>query len=152
METKYAEIFTDAWNTVVESYSPGYIVSEYTEAPAGRVKGRDICVLIGIIGNLNGQVFLSMDAETGKVLASEMLGGMEITEVDELVISAVSELCNMIMGNACSNISSGEPVDITPPTVISDEEERLNAKPLYNISFLLENSKIVDFHLDVMSA
>ncbi len=30
-----------------------------------------------------------MDAKTGKSIASEMLGGMEINEVDEIVISAV---------------------------------------------------------------
>jgi CheY-specific phosphatase CheX len=39
--------------------------------------------------------------ETGKTLASEMLGYMEIAE-DEIITSAVGELCNLKMGNACS--------------------------------------------------
>jgi CheY-specific phosphatase CheX len=55
-----------------------------------------------------------MDEKIGMELASDMLG-MEITEVDELVVSAVGEICNMIMGNACSSFGSDKLIDIRRP-------------------------------------
>lgn len=154
MEPKYADIFIEAWNTVIQSFSSKHIMSADVELPEQHLKYGDICVLMGIVGDIKGQIFLSMDAKTGKSIASEMLGGMEINEVDEIVISAVGELCNMIMGNACSSISSGKTgVDITPPTVISHQEvPKLKVKPLYSISFLLEDLDTIDFHVALMSA
>lgn len=151
MEKKYAEIFINSWNAVIESFSVKHIVNTYMQGPADRLNSREICVLIEITGDVSGQIFMSMDAETGKVLASEMLGGLEITEVDELVLSAVSELCNMIMGNACAGIGSAD-VDITPPAVVSDREIQPEIKPFYNISFFLDNAEIIDFHVAVMGA
>jgi len=148
LETEYSKIFITAWNTVIESFSSRHIISadvspvkEYTDG------NRGIHVVIGIIGDINGQISMSMNAETGKVLASDMLGGMKITEVDEMVTSAVGELCNMIMGNACSTISSNETsVDITPPTVIADEIlPLLTTKPIYNITFVIEDLEGIDF-------
>ena len=152
METKYAEIFINAWSTVIESFSSKHIKSADVEAPDENLKRRDVYVLMGMVGDINGQIFMAMDAQTGKALTSEMLGGMEITEVDEVVISAVGELCNMIMGNACSSISDDNAgVNITPPTVIADQNmPQLKVRPLYNISFLLEDLEKIDFHVAVM--
>ena len=148
METVYSKIFITAWNTVIGSFSSRHIISaDVSTAKKYPIGNRGIHVIIGIIGDINGQISMSMNAETGKALASEMLGGMEITEVDEMVTSAVGELCNMIMGNACSTISSYETnVDITPPTVVADEiQPLLKIKPIYNITFVIEDLEAIDF-------
>jgi len=148
LETEYSKIFITAWNTVIESFSYRHILSadvcpvkEYTDG------NRCIHAIISIIGDINGQISMSMNAETGKALASEMLGGMEITEVNEMVTSAVGELCNMIMGNACSTISSTKAnVDISPPTVVADEIlPLLTIKPIYSITFVIEDLDAIDF-------
>lgn len=69
-------------------------------------------------------------------------------------MSAVGELCNMIMGSACSAISStNKSVDITPPTVISDQQlPQLKMEPSYNIAFLLEDLEVIDFNVAVKTA
>ncbi|AYF41792.1 chemotaxis protein CheX [Ethanoligenens harbinense] len=154
MDTKFAAIFIDAWNTVLESFSTKHIMSANVEPPKENLNSRDIYVLMGIVGDIDGQVFMSMDAETGKILASEMLGGMEVTDVDELVVSAVGEMCNMVMGNACSSISlQNTTVDITPPTVIAGEEiPPLRIQPSYNISLVLEDMEAIDFNVAVKTA
>lgn len=148
MEKEFLNIFIDAWNTVIESFSSRPVMRadirtqiEYTDGKRG------ISAFINIIGDIDGQFSMSMDADTGKALASEMLGGMEITEVNEMVTSAVGELCNMVMGNACSVISSTNAnVDITPPTVVTDTvAPQFDIKPTYTISFLLEDQKVIDF-------
>lgn len=154
METRYANIFIDAWNTVLESFSSKQIMSADIKPPKEYPDKQDIFVFVGMAGDINGQIYMSMDGETGKILASEMLGGMEITGVDELVMSAVGELCNMIMGSACSAISStNKSVDITPPTVISDQQlPQLKMEPSYNIAFLLEDLEVIDFNVAVKTA
>lgn len=154
METKYSNIFIDAWNTVLESFSTKRIMHADVKPPIENPNNRDIFVLMGIVGDIDGQVYMSMDAETGKILASEMLGGMEVTEVDELVVSAVGEMCNMVMGNACSSISLlNTTVDITPPTVIAGEKvPPLKIKPSYNISLVLEDMEAIDFNVAVKTA
>jgi chemotaxis protein CheX len=143
METKYAGIFIQAFHTVLGSVTSKHIVSTDIHKPFGNADTHDISVMIGMVGDINGQVFLSMNSKVGQTLASDMMGGMEIAEADELVISAVSELCNMIMGNACSSIcTDARQVDIMPPIILTENN---NAKISYNISFLLENHQDIDF-------
>lgn len=155
MDTKFLKIFVDAWNTVIESFSSRQIMSVDVRPTKEYADGnRGISACIGIIGDIDGQITMLMDAETGKALASEMLDGMEIMEVDDMVISAVGELCNMIMGNACSTISlTNKNVDITPPTVVANQMlSQLMIKPAYNITFLLENLSAIDFIVAVETA
>lgn len=153
MEHKYADIFIDAWNTVFESFSTKHIMRASVESPKD-MTGSDISVSIGLVGDVDGQIFMSMDASTGISIASEMLGGMEINEVDEVVFSAVGELCNMVMGNACSSISlETANVDITTPVVVHDEiMSNYRIKPLYSIAFLFDDMDSIDFNVAVKTA
>ena len=51
-------------------------------------------------------------------VASKMMMGMPVTALDDMSISAISELGNMIMGNAATIFSTkGYVIDITPPSV-----------------------------------
>ena len=51
-------------------------------------------------------------------VASGMMMGMPVPELDDMAMSAISELGNMIMGNAATILSTkGIGIDITPPTV-----------------------------------
>jgi chemotaxis protein CheX len=151
LEAQFSNYFIDAWHTVFGSFSGRQIMSADVKPPQETLVNGDILVLMGLMGDINGQICMSMNAETGKSLASEMLGGMEIASVDEMVTSAVGEMCNMVMGNVCTNISSiNANVDITPPTVVAGPKKpRLTAKPSYEISFLLEGPEIIDFHIAV---
>ncbi|MGD9155392.1 MAG: chemotaxis protein CheX, partial [Bacillota bacterium] len=66
-----------------------------------------------------GQVLYSMTEQTAKKLAETMLMGMPVTEFDELCKSAISELGNMITGNAASELSNaGINCIITPPSLV----------------------------------
>lgn len=77
-----------------------------------------IVVSIGITGEVRGQVLLAFSMEVACDLASKMCF-MPITTLDELSISALSELGNMILGNAATVLSTkGIGIDITPPSII----------------------------------
>lgn len=80
-------------------------------------------IIIGVTGEMRGQVMIVFDNAVACDIASKMCM-MPITQLDELSISALSELGNMIMGNTATIFSTkGIGIDITPPTVCSGDVE-----------------------------
>ena len=78
-----------------------------------------VSVIIGITGQLSGEVIYTMDKACGLYLASKVMMGMPVPEMDAMAQSAVSELANMISGNVAINLfSQGVEVDITTPTFV----------------------------------
>lgn len=75
-----------------------------------------VLIMIGVTGEMRGQVLLSFSLGNALKIASSM-AMMEMTEMNELATSAISELGNMIMGNAATILSTkGIGIDITPPS------------------------------------
>ena len=74
-------------------------------------------IIIGVTGEMRGQVLIAMTNENACNIASKMCM-MEVKEMDEFACSALSELGNMIMGNAATVFSAnGIGIDITPPSL-----------------------------------
>lgn len=83
------------------------------------VNGEPLFIMLGITGEITGQVCVVMETETAKDIASRMMMGMPITELDDMAKSALSELGNMMMGNAATLLSNSNVlIDITPPTLV----------------------------------
>ena len=77
-----------------------------------------VAVIVGFTKQLRGNIVYNMSEDTAKFIASTMMMGMPVEKLDEMSISAISELGNMIMGNAATIFSTkGILIDITPPTV-----------------------------------
>lgn len=80
--------------------------------------GNSVVIMIGITGEMRGQVIIAFTLEVACDIASRMMMGMPVTEMDELAMSAISELGNMILGNAATILSTrGIGIDITPPSL-----------------------------------
>ena len=78
-------------------------------------------IIIGVTGEMRGQVLIAMTEENTCAIASKMCM-MEVKTIDDFASSAISELGNMIMGNAATVFSSnGIGIDITPPTLSHGE-------------------------------
>lgn len=74
-----------------------------------------IVIVIGVTGEMCGQVLIEMNLNVACYIASKMCM-MTVTQMDELSKSAIGELGNMIMGNAATIFSTkGIGIDITPP-------------------------------------
>jgi chemotaxis protein CheX len=86
-------------------------------------------IIIGVIGKLRGQVYFELSIDTAKRIASAMMGGIPIVELDEISKSAISEMVNMIMGNT-SMIFANENIniDITPPSLLMGEKIEISNK------------------------
>lgn len=79
---------------------------------------QEVNVIIGVTGDLKGQVNFGMDRATARAIAGAMMMEEDLSELNEMAISALSELANMISGNATILIAeSGANSDITPPSI-----------------------------------
>ncbi len=84
-------------------------------------------VMMGITGQLHGQVILAMEAGVACQLASKMMMGMPVDSLNDMAKSALGELMNMMMGNAMTYFSEMDILlDITPPTMFDSKNLRLN--------------------------
>lgn len=76
-----------------------------------------LIIIIGFTGKMKGQVMIAFENDIACDIASRMMM-MQVTVMDEISKSAISELGNMILGNAATIFSTqGIAIDITPPTV-----------------------------------
>lgn len=77
-----------------------------------------IATLVGLTGDLRGHLVLDMDRRTAVAVASRMVGET-LPGLDSLARSAISELTNMIGGQATMRLADqGVRCDLTPPTCI----------------------------------
>ncbi len=82
------------------------------------IDGEPVFIMLGVTGEMSGQVCIVFDLDAAKDVASRMMMGMPVAEIDDMAKSALSELGNMIMGNAATILANNEiRIDITPPTL-----------------------------------
>lgn len=87
-----------------------------------------ITVLLGMVGDVKGQVIYGMGRETGLALVSRMMMGASVTEFDEVARSAIGEVGNMVTGMAATKLEKlGAKVSISPPTVIMGNQMEISA-------------------------
>jgi chemotaxis protein CheX len=83
--------------------------------------GDYLLLKIGILGQFQGDVVFCFPREVAIKIVSSMMGGYPIAEFDDMCRSAISELGNMISGNASTILyNDGIVVDITPPKLMDD--------------------------------
>lgn len=78
-----------------------------------------LAIRLEMTGDVVGHVLIRFTEENAKKIASSMMMGMPIEELDDMSISALSELGNMIMGGASIHLEeNGLHTDITTPKVL----------------------------------
>ncbi|MCT4563008.1 MAG: chemotaxis protein CheX [Maledivibacter sp.] len=109
----------------------------------------DIIILIGITGDIKGQAILSLDEAMALNVVSKMMGGMEITMLDDISKSALSELGNMILGNSATLLfNSGIKVDITPPTLMIGNNLSVSSNQMEVISVpLIADESVIELNI-----
>ena len=79
----------------------------------------EVNIIIGLVGDIKGNVVLSMQEKTAMNIASKMMGGMPVNEFDLMPKSAICELTNMVSGRSVSELEKiGVLTNITPPTLV----------------------------------
>lgn len=81
-----------------------------------------ILVLVGVTGQMAGSCILAIPEHQATKIAADIMNkmgmGVTVNNLDDIAVSALSEMSNMIMGTASTNLAAKEIlVDITPPIV-----------------------------------
>lgn len=109
----------------------------------------NVMILVGITGEIRGQVTLSMKKQVAMDVASSMMMGMPVTELDEMSKSALSELGNMIMGNTATLLfNNGINIDITPPTLMMGDNLTISVTGMQTVGIPLI-SDLGSINLDI---
>lgn len=112
-------------------------------------EAKEVIILVGITGDIRGQAVLSMDTQVAHNIASAMMMGMPVDELNEMSKSALSELGNMIMGNAATVLfNDGLTVDITPPTLMIGNNVSISSEDMKTIGIPL-NSPLGEVSLNI---
>ncbi|NIK66845.1 MULTISPECIES: chemotaxis protein CheX [unclassified Paenibacillus] len=111
-----------------------------------------IWIQIGINGQMNGDIVFGLSEQVALKMVSAMMGGFTISELDEIGRSAISELGNMISGNASTMLyNQGVNVDITPPRIIlSASDESFSAGQALTVPLIMDG--IGQFDIQVLVA
>lgn len=94
------------------------------ESVANQYTTNEVTAVIGVSGQLQGNVLYGFTQESARSIAGKMIG-QEIVEMDELALSAIGEIANMITGNAATLLSNlGTACAIAPPVIIEPAGSR----------------------------
>lgn len=150
MNIEYINPFIEASQTVLKQITQ-------LDAKLGKVylktspyQSEDILIMVGLTGKLRGQAIFSINKVFALKIASIMMMGMPVTEFDEMSKSALSELANMIMGNAATILyNRGIDIDITPPSLLVGENMQITTNKMKTVCIPLEFSGSEKIDLDI---
>jgi len=151
VNVKYINPFIKATQSVLknacqEDTSLGKLFLKQSPYSSNRV-----AIIIGITGHIKGQVIFSIGEETACYIASKMMMGMPVNDLDEMAKSAISELTNMILGNTATMFyNDGVLIDITPPSFLMGQNMQISTNKNSQticIPLILQNGQ--NFEIDV---
>jgi chemotaxis protein CheX len=109
-----------------------------------------VVIIIGITGKIRGQVIFTMSRKVALMIASSMMGGMEVSDLDEIAKSAISEMTNMILGNTATILfNRGIQIDITPPSLLLGNSMQISSNKMKTVCIPLTLADGEVFEIDV---
>lgn len=150
MNVEYINPFIEASQTVLRQ-------TANIEAKLGSItlktspfKSDCVVIIVGLTGKIRGQAMFSMPKKVALSVASAMMGGMPLAELDEMSKSAISELSNMILGNAATILySKGIGVEITPPSLLMGDNLQISPTKMKTICIPLIFSDGNQMEIDI---
>jgi len=126
--------FILAFNHVMKQVGFSEIKSGAMSAKSKDITSSGVILMVGFVGQLQGNIVYVIDAESAKKIASTMMMGMPVNELDSMACSSLSELSNMLSAHAATHLSAmGYVVDISPPGLFQGE----------NITMTMSSNKVL---------
>ncbi|KEI99617.1 chemotaxis protein CheX [Clostridium botulinum A2B3 87] len=141
MDAKYINPFIDSFYNVLPQIGFSNVTREDV-AIKNNVESLGILINLGIVGDIKGNIVYNIQGENGKKIASKMMMGLPVEELNEMAQSALSELSNMLTANASINFSNiGVNVNISTPTLMygQDIKIKLNTDKILNIKIVADD-------------
>ncbi len=85
----------------------------------------DLTAIIGVSGRLEGNVLYGFTEDSALAVVSQMIGEKIDDLRDDMALSALGEIANMITGNAATHLAqAGFPCQISPPVIVEPRGSR----------------------------
>ena len=128
MRVEYINPFVETSYRVLKEVLEGAEVKRgdlYLKSTAMPVMG--VAALVGLAGDVEGRVLFDMTYETALNIASKM-NGEEMKSFDDMAKATISELANIITGQAVTKLHElGFKFDLTPPALFAGENMEIAA-------------------------
>lgn len=99
----------------------------------GSCTTQEITAIVGVTGRLTGLVFYGMSTATALNVVGRLLG-QPVTELDDLALSGIAELGNVITGRAATLLANrGLEADIAPPVLLVGAGSRVSTAGIQRI-------------------
>lgn len=140
MDINSSTHFTKSFSHVMAQFGFGELQdSKLTVMDANPVSS-GIIVIVGVVGAKKGNAVYTIEVEDAKKIASAMMMGMPVPEIDEMAKSALSELTNMLAAHMATSFSeAGVLIDISTPTLFYGD----------NISLKMNHNTVHRLQLDI---
>lgn len=145
MDVKYINPFIESFTKVMTQMGFGNVQIGKLSVKAREIYGSGVLVVLGIMGDITGNVVYMIDSEDAKKIASTLLMGTPVDKLDDMAKSALSELTNMLTANAATAFFYiGTIINISTPTMLLGENlsVTMNSVPVLCIQLLADNIPI----------
>jgi len=123
MKAEYANIFVNSAYSVFRQEIGAKLSRQSLTRKNAPVPSLPVSIVLGITGAVRGQVVYSMDTAFATSVAKAMVPNKLPHELKSLVNSAVSEIANMITGQASISLAGeNQLIHLTPPAVFSGRD------------------------------
>jgi chemotaxis protein CheX len=131
VKAEFVNPFVGAAFDVLKSLGIDSVTKGELGVTVSPVKGGEVNVVIGVTGDLIGQIIMFLSEETALALASKMLMELPTESFDELAKSAIGELGNMVIGNAVTTLGdNGYICNLTPPALFMGRDVIVSTKDM----------------------
>jgi chemotaxis protein CheX len=122
MDVKYINPFIDSFMQIFPQFGMNDIKKGRISLKGKEIKSTGVMIMLGLIGDVRGNVIYSLSEENAMKIASIMMCGAPVNSLDELAQSAISELTNMLTATAATAFyNNGISIDISIPTLMYGE-------------------------------
>jgi chemotaxis protein CheX len=122
MDVNHINSILEAFNSVMPQLGLSKVEKKGVAVRDRFIESPGVVIIIGLIGDIKGNIIYGMSMDDAKKIASTMMMGMPVESFDELAQSAISELINMLTANAATNFSKDNIIiDISTPTLIQGQ-------------------------------
>jgi len=153
MNVEHINPFIEASKTVMKTVANIDVSLGRVYLKTSPYSSETLVVVVGLMGELRGQVIFSMDKNVAFKIASAMMMGMSITKLDEMSKSAIAESTNMILGNAATLFyNRGITIQITPPSLMMGNNIQISTPNMKILSIPLILSTGGKIEMDIALA
>jgi len=152
MRAEYANIFISSAVHVFQKELNINMTRQSLVKKNAPVPGLPVCIVLGITGNIRGQIVYSIDRSFAQDITHAMLPNKLPHELRKYVNSAVGEIGNMITGQASIAMAGQDKIiQLTPPAVLTGKDMYFDFLQMPTISLrLISEMGILEINLAIM--